>query len=200
MRSTGYLLISLFVLGAGWLSCSQDAGGQAAGFPDYVVQIALDGSPVELAGITFTPPGDWTSFRPSGMRKASYAFGPLDGDADSATATVFYFGRGSGGDIEANIQRWVGQMSPEGGSGPAIERKQLAVGRMKVHTVEMVGTFSAGGMMGGPTVAKTGYFMSGAVLEGPEGNVFFKLTGPEKTAREMNKGFLAMIARVKSGA
>jgi hypothetical protein len=42
--------------------------------------------------------------------------------------------------------------------------------------------------------------MSGVVLQAPQGNLFFKLTGPRKTAEAMNEAFLAMLrAARKSG-
>jgi hypothetical protein len=33
----------------------------------------------------------------------------------------------------------------------------------------------------------------GVVLGGPQGSLFFKLTGPEQTARVMEEGLLAMV-------
>ena len=203
------LILSLALAAAAGISlgCSSDGARQEedSGAPQVASDIALNGQPVELAGIRFTPPGDWTDMGPSGMRKASYTYGPLEGDQDSATVTVFYFGDGMGGDVESNIQRWVGQMIvPETGSPcTSAETEDWMVSGMPVHAVEVEGDYSAsmgGGMMGGEKVQKEGYYMSAVVLEGPQGNVFFKLTGPVKTARSMNEGFLAMISKVeKSG-
>ena len=46
------------------------------------------------------------------MRTAEYF---VEGD-ESALMTVFYFGAGQGGSVEANVNRWVGQMQQPDGS------------------------------------------------------------------------------------
>ncbi len=162
----------------------------------------LSGQPVTLAGITFTPPGDWTDTGPSGMRKASYYFGPAEGDTDSGTVTVFYFGPTGGGSIDANIDRWVSQMVQADGSDPkaSAERYNMETAGMPVHVVTADGAYTGsmgGGGMGGATDASEGYHLIGAVVEGPEGNVFFKLTGPKRTAEAMGDEFLAMIKAIE---
>jgi hypothetical protein len=48
-------------------------------------------------------------------------------------------------------------------------------------------------MPGQPTSPKGNYALLGAIAEGPEGNVFFKLTGPRKTVRAAAKQFDAML-------
>jgi len=163
----------------------------------------LNGTPVTLAGITFTPPTGWTDLGPSGMRKASYYLSPVKGETDSATVTVFYFGPSSGGTIDANIDRWIGQMSVAGGDSKAASQKYtMTVEGMPVHVVSVDGTYNAsmGGPMSGQTEAKADYTMVGVVVEAPEGNVFFKLTGPKATAKQMTDEFLAMVKAIKKSA
>ncbi len=41
------------------------------------IEFTLDGKPMSIDGITFTPASQWEDFGPSGMRAASYAYGPL---------------------------------------------------------------------------------------------------------------------------
>jgi hypothetical protein len=50
-----------------------------------------------------------------------------------------------------------------------------------------------GPMTGGRTKAHPGWRMVAAIVEAPEGNVFFKLVGPEATAREMEESFRDML-------
>ncbi len=160
----------------------------------------LNGTPVTLAGITFTPPTGWTDLGPSGMRKASYYLAPVNGETDSATVTVFYFGPTGGGTIDANIDRWIGQMTVASGDAKQASQKYtMTVEGMPVHVVSVDGTYNAsmGGMMGGQTEAKENYTMVGVVVEAPEGNVFFKLTGPKATAKQMTDEFLAMVKNIK---
>jgi hypothetical protein len=157
-----------------------------------------------LAGVSFTPPADWTDQGPSGMRKASFSYGPVEGDSDPAECTVFYFGSGQGGDIESNISRWVGQMEPAEGETlqSAVRRSQLTTENgLGIHFVEVDGTFmkSMGGgpMTGGRTKPMEGWRMVGAIVQAPEGNVFFKLVGPEATVREMEPAYRTMLGSAK---
>jgi hypothetical protein len=163
---------------------------------------ALDGTPVVVAGVEFRPTAEWTNLGPSGMRQAEFMLPAVGEDTDSATMTVYYFGPEGGGSIESNLQRWVGQMStPDGGSvAEAAERKEFESDGMKVHVVEVGGTYSSsmmGGAMSGHSSAHEGYRMCAAVVEGPQGNVFFKLTGPEATAGAMIAKFETMLRTLK---
>ena len=168
--------------------------------------IKLDGQPVTVAGVTFTPPANWVSLGASGMRQAVFTYGPVQGESDSATMIVFYFGPTGGGGVQDNIARWIGQMSGDDGSDLSGSAKQHSfdVDGMKAHWVEVTGTYNSsmggGGMPGGPTEAKSNYHMAASVLEGPQGNLFFKLTGPAKTAAEMTEAFKAMMHAVKKSA
>lgn len=161
----------------------------------------LNGKPVTLAGITFTPATQWKDLGSSGMRKASYTYGPLENDTDSATVNVFYFGKTEGGSIEANIERWILQMKMPDGRDPHNAKIQYTkqFGGMKVHILTLMGIYmsSVGGPMSGKTVPKENYRLIGAVIEAPEGNVFLKLTGPEYTARIMTEAFMTMIKQIK---
>jgi hypothetical protein len=158
-------------------------------------------SPVELAGMAFLPPEAWTDQGASGMRKASFTYGPVGEDEMPAEVTVFYFGSGQGGDIESNIRRWIGQMDPpEGQKIEEVVRRSRVTTRtgFEVHFVEVDGTYqrSMGGgpMTGGRTKAFPGWRMVGAIIEAPEGNVFFKLVGPDETARAMEESYREMLA------
>lgn len=194
---TGFIvvLISVFLMSCqGGKQSNQNASGGALSTRS---DIKLDGTPVSIAGITFTPPSEWKDLGASGMRQANYEFGPIESESDSATLAVFYFGKGQGGDVKSNVERWIGQMTMPDGSDPhkAAGQSGFAVEELPVHWVELSGTYMSGGMMGGPAIPKQGYRMAAAVLEAPEGNLFFKLTGPEKTAARMSEGFKAMIMR-----
>ena len=161
----------------------------------------LNGKPVSIAGITFVPATQWQDLGASNMRMADYTYGPLENDVDSATLSVFYFGESNGGSIEANLDRWIRQMSFADGRDPhkSAIQNQMVVEGMNVHIVTVLGNYNApvGGMMSAQTVSKENYRLIGAVVEAPEGNVFFKLTGPEYTARIMTEAFITMIKQIK---
>jgi hypothetical protein len=150
------------------------------------------GGELAIAGVVFTPPGGWNDLGPREMRKAQYRLAPVEGDAELGEVNVFYFGGGQGGDVESNLQRWAGQMSQ---SAAAPERSSFDVGGMPAHLITVEGAYNGGmgGPMGGGGPAKPGFRLVGVVLEAPQGNVFFKLTGPVATARAMEKDLMAMV-------
>ena len=197
------VMFVVLMFAAALMSCSdkdtQKAATVVPAEPLSAPSMELDGQSVSLGGITFTPPSEWRDFGPSGMRKADYAFGPVGSDVDSATLSVYYFGKESGGSVEDNIKRWIGQMTmPDGGkAADNAERKTYKVAGLNAHMVKVAGIYNAGGMMmGSAATPKEGYLMEGVVLEAPEGNVFFKLTGPEAGVEAMSHGFMAMLSQI----
>ena len=131
------------------------------------------------------------------MRQAQFQLAPTGGDAAPAEVNVFFFGAGAGGGIEANLQRWIGQMSLPGGGDPgaAAEHSTFTVDGMTVHQVALNGSYDPGmgRPVGGGGTPSAGYRLVGVVLEAPGGNLFFKLTGPEATAARMEEGLLGMV-------
>ena len=150
-----------------------------------------------LAGITFTPPAGWEDLGPSGMRQGQYRLAPVAGDPAPAEVNVFYFGPNSGGGVEANLQRWIGQMILPEGADPAtaVSRSTFTADGMPGHIVSVDGSYKSGGgrPMGGEGEILPGYRLVGVVLEGPQGSLFFKLTGPLATAQAMEGDLLAMV-------
>ncbi len=160
----------------------------------------MAGATVIIAGITVTAPTDWKNLGPSGMRQGNFTFGPIEGDADSATLGIFYFGENQGGGVSENVNRWLGQMTtPSGDAHSEAEVTKETIGGITIHFLSVPGTFNAsmGGPMSGNTVPKENYLMSGAIVEAPDGLVFFKLTGPIKTATKMTQQMREMIAQLK---
>src|SRR5260370_16466562 len=102
--------------------------------------------PALLAGsLTFTPPAGWRSSNPSSsMRVAEFTLPRAAGNADDAQLVVYYFG-GSGGSVDANIQRWIGQMQqPDGtASSAAATRETRKVNGLTVTLVDVRGTYVA---------------------------------------------------------
>ncbi len=193
----GTALASLLVLAAcgGGGSDEQQASqpapaGTAADAPVAAGQAAL-------AGIVFTPPAAWEDLGPSGMRQAQFRLPPQDGDQAPAEVNVFYFGPNSGGGVQANLERWISQMIlPEGATpGMAVSRSTFTTDGMPGHLVTVDGSYKSGGgrPMGGDGEVLPGYRLVGVVLEGPQGSLFFKLTGPAATAAAMEGDLMAMV-------
>ena len=76
----------------------------------------------------------------------------------------------------------------EGDSGAKTER----VGNTTVTFVKAAGTFSSG-MPGGPTTPLKDYALRGAILESPTGDVYVKMTGPQKVVKHAEPAFEEMI-------
>jgi len=194
-------LLALLVAGCGGgdQGSTQAAGGPS---PADATPAAHGGAPasageVTLAGVTITPPAGWTSLGPEGMRQAQFRLEPVEGDPAPAEVNVFYFGPQSGGGVEANLQRWIGQMELPDGSDPsaAARRSTFTADGMAGHVVSLDGSYKSGGgrPMGGGGEILPGYRLVGVVIEGPQGSLFFKLTGPAATARAMEPDLIAML-------
>jgi hypothetical protein len=144
--------------------------------------------------IDFDLPKAWHSKPPtSGMRLVQAAVPGPGGDADFA---VFYFGPGGGGPVDANIDRWVGQM--EGASKPTPETFETH--GYKVTWVDVKGTLkpSQMGMTNSTPISNARLF--GAVVEGAGGPWFFKTQGPESTLGPQRDAFVAMLKSVRPKA
>jgi hypothetical protein len=124
------------------------------------------------------------------MRAAEYV---IDGGDEQSVLTVFFF-PGGGGGIQANIDRWVGQMQTTEARPPEITT--LEVNDLRVTKIDVHGGY--GGMqMPGQAAAppsESGFRMLGAIVEGPEGPVFFKLVGPEPIVNLAADAFETLIA------
>jgi hypothetical protein len=153
------------------------------------------------AGLRWTPPPNWKSEGQRPMRLATYQVAPAAGDKDGGECGVYYFGQGQGGGVDANIDRWVGQFQqPDGKPSKDVAKVQKrTVQGLKVTTVDVSGTYSG---MAGPMAPqgspKAGYRLLGAVVEGPQGSVFFKFTGPAKTVAQNQSLFEKMLSTLNT--
>jgi hypothetical protein len=143
--------------------------------------------------ITFNAPSEWIKETPSSsMRKAQFKW-PGQKGQDSAELAVFYF-PGTGGSVEANLQRWYGQFKQPDGSPTTdhVSQKKEQVNGMKVTEVYVTGTYlksTSPMMMQGPVEELAGYAMLAAIVEAPNGPWFFKATGPKATIDYWRQSF-----------
>jgi hypothetical protein len=156
--------------------------------PPLPVDAGTSGNKILAPGASFDLPAGWSSEPPSSSMRLAQAVAP--GSQGPASLAVFYFGAGGGGGVEANLERWIGQMDLEPGKAP--ERDTFAAGNFRVTWVLALGTLK-GGTMGGPAEATPNAALLGAVVEGDQGPWFFKMTGPSKTIAEQRQAFLGML-------
>jgi hypothetical protein len=147
-------------------------------------------------------PTDWKPARPATtFRLAQYEIPAAEGEAPGAVA-VFHF-PGSGGSVEDNVARWVGQFSDADGKAidPAsVKQETFEANGLKVHFVEVSGYMMVSKAMGGTGQRSPDqYRLLGGIVEMPDGNWFFKGTGPEKTMAGAREAFLRMLRSVHEG-
>ena len=194
------LLSTILVLGCSSSDSSQPAESPATNAPSEAptaspttpsVSSSGDTPAGAAGGITWNAPSPFTSRPPSSrMRAAEYT---VNGD-ESALMTVFFFGPGQGGSVQANVDRWVGQMQqPDGrNSQDVAEINTRSVRGINVTIVDVSGTYNAS-MMGAPSTPQENQRMLGAIAEGPQGPIFFRLVGPSATIASVVDAFDGLV-------
>jgi len=157
--------------------------------------------PLLAAGLTFTTPDGWKQ-APSGssMRVAEFTLPRVAGDPDDAQLVVYYFG-GSGGSVDANMQRWIGQMAqPDGKPSSAVAKKESRkVNGLTVSLVDVSGTYTAEMSPGASTHHDNAHYrMRAGVVETGKGPYFIKLVGPEKTIAKWERAFDQFVGSLKA--
>lgn len=147
-------------------------------------------------GISWTAPKDWKEQPARPMRAATYSL-PVAGGVEAPELAVFYFGEGQGGSVEANIERWAGQFESAGGKASAPKTSKSKLNGVAVTRVSTEGTYTGAGGPMAPKSSKPGFRLLGAIVEGPAGPVFFKLTGPAKGVAAAEKGFEQLLRSVR---
>lgn len=147
------------------------------------------------AEIIWDDPPEWKRLPRSGMRYASYEIPAAKGDPRGGELNVFILS----GDVEANIQRWMGEFSKF--DPKTVVRTNRTVNEMKQATVEIPKGHFDGGM--GDTKGGDNFGLLGGIIEAPSGSkFFFKLTGPSPVVKAARSPFHKMLdsARVDPNA
>ena len=150
--------------------------------------------------LRFTPPTEWT-VKPasSSMRVAEYVLPRAGGDAEDGELVVYFFG-GSGGSVEANIERWLGQFQqPDGrASRDVATRTARVVNGLNVTSLDVGGTYVAEVRPGSSERHnKPGFWMRAAVVTTPRGPYYVKAVGPAKTMARWKDGLDAFMSSVR---
>lgn len=153
---------------------------------------------------TFDPPAEWLQETVSSpMRLAQFTLPRAEGDVEDAELVVFYFG-GSGGTVEANLQRWTNQMvQPDGSqSADVATTTSFTVSdnaeEFPVTLLDVPGTYAASVRPGSSMrYNKSNFRLRAAVVETPQGPYFFKLTGPNRTILAWDAEFSEFLASVR---
>ena len=153
------------------------------------------------SGLTFVTPDGWKSTPPtSSMRVAEFTLPRAAGDGEDAQLIVYYFG-GSGGSVDANIQRWIAQMEQTDGqpSSAVAKKESRTVNGLTVSLVDVSGTYTAEMSPGSAAHTNKPHFrLRAGVVDTPRGPYFIKLTGPAQTIAKWDGAFNQFVSSLKA--
>lgn len=142
----------------------------------------------EPAALRWKAPATWTKVpNANSFRLETYDIAHQPGDAENPQLTISR----SGGDVEANLQRWIGQFDAEGQKTAKRAEKTLA--GFKATVLEVQGKYAGMG-----TDGQAGYALLGAIVQTPGQAHFFKLTGPQKSVAAARADFDALLASLEA--
>ena len=155
-----------------------------------------------LATLKFDAPPDWVSKAPSSsMRVAEWSLPKAAGDAEDATLTLYFFGASQGGNVQANLDRWIGQMAQP--DGRAVKRRREDVvahlARPESHARRRDRHLRRGSdVRARPSTSTSPAFASAPrVVETPGGPYFVKLAGPGRRSRSGSDSFKAFLKSLR---
>lgn len=134
------------------------------------------------------------------MRLAQWEV-PGEAGAGPAEVVIFYFGEGSGGSVEDNLERWFGQFEQPDGTSTK-ERAvvdRFEVGGLHVTRADMSGTYVAPVRPGASERRDLAdYRMITTVVEGDGGPWFIRLLGPKGTVGKWSAPFEGFLKSLRT--
>ena len=150
------------------------------------------------AVLKFDPPAGWVSKTPSStMRVAEFTLPKTGADTEDAAVIVYFFGSGQGGTVQANLDRWMTQMTqPDGRASKDVSKTTSfkTTSGLAVTLLDIPGTYVAEVQPGSAErLNKPGFRLKAAVVETPGGPYFVRLIGPAATVAKWDAAFLAYL-------
>lgn len=187
-------------------------GAQAPGQPpaNHGMGMPAPGAPVTpekladgriaLGPFAVAVPAGWT-IEPttSKMRVAQFELPAKAGE--EAELIVYYFGEGGAGNVEANLDRWVGMIQQPSGkpSKDVAKIEKLKVAGQAATIVTVSGRYvtggmpGQGGMQGQAPADKQDQTLVAAIIESPQGPYYWKLVGAKATVSGQDKALRQMF-------
>ncbi len=132
-----------------------------------------------IAGMKFRLPEKWTEVE---LTKEQQGFVDARFQIPTSTDPLSLTVRSVGGGIEANIERWLGQVELEPGDSPKIE--DFEVNGLTCKWVDLRGTFQSG-MSGGNSGPQKNWRMIGIAVPHRPREIYLKVTGPRVAIAEV---------------
>lgn len=150
--------------------------------------------------LKYDMPEGWTSKAPSSrMRVAEFVLPKVAGDAEDASLVITFFG-GQGGTVQANLDRWLTQMTqPDGRASKDVAKtSNLKTNDLTLTIMDLPGTFVAEVAPGSSEHHnKPGFHLRAAVIEGKGGPFFVRLVGPSKTVAKWDASVQAFFKSLR---
>lgn len=151
----------------------------------------------------FAPPAEWAT-RPttSMMRVAQFALPKADGDPEDAELVVYYFG-GTGGTVQANIDRWLGQMAQPDGRPT---RQVATITERRVNALSMTIVDASGTLVAEVSPGSTerfnkpGFRLRAVVVATPNGPYFVRVVGPAATVAHWSAQIDEFLGSIRFGS
>jgi hypothetical protein len=154
-------------------------------------------STVTLLDYHATVPAGWvTAPATSSMRLAQYTIPARDGSV-AAEVVVYFFGKGQGGNVEANLTRWRAQFSTPDGSAVYDKVARDSSGAFPITIAEYRGTYARGIGAGDAANAKPGQSLFAVIAETPRGTLFFQLFGSTAGVTPQRDALMAFVRSLK---
>ncbi|HEV3146303.1 MAG TPA: hypothetical protein VGZ47_20620 [Gemmataceae bacterium] len=180
-----------------WSICTIVSAALVAG----LAQAENKGKEVEIDGLKSRVPETWKAQETnSQFRVAQFTIPKVDGEERDGELVVYFFQKGGGGGVEANLKRWQQQIvPPEGKKIEDVPKKDsFKVGDVQVTQIELQGTYQAPAVGPNQKAEKiSNARMIGVIFESPNGPYYFKFVGPAKTIEANKKGFEEWLKNFK---
>ena len=152
---------------------------------------------IKARDLSLTVPETWKQkIQSSEMRVAELEVPAAGDDKEPGEFVVFWFGERGAGDVQANIQRWIGQLEEEGRNVKVVTGDATDG---KYTLVDLTGTYNKS--IGPPIAKKTkrlpDWRVINVYIETDAGPYFLKLDGPEKTIAAVENDFRASFGGKK---
>lgn len=161
------------------------------------------GTEVDLGGLKSTTPAEW-KLKEGKVPFRLYTFTLPMGEKDERPTelVVSFTGKGSGGDLKPNIQRWQDMFIPPKGKGieDATKMTEMKVGDVPVTLVDIEGTYKEKFPPFAPMAKVTErpeYRRVNVIFASENGPFFMYLVGPAKTVASHQEAFQKWLKNFK---
>lgn len=112
---------------------------------------------------------------------------------ESAEVVVYFFGKGQGGSVDANLVRWKAQFSSPDGSPVPETIVRDSAGPFPITIAEFRGNYQRGVGAGSADSVRIGQTLVAGIVETPRGTLFIQLFGNSARVSAAKPTFLAFV-------